>query len=182
MSKCVRCGKSTLIRGNVFLADETICLVCFKMLGFKISDVNISTSYHYDDIKDGADAYYARKARTAAYRAEAKEAAEHGMSLSQYEQLNDAMATDNEIKIFSAICAVLADDGYDPDPLIIAPGINGSLLVMLDGTVMLEYKAEPQVKWIRFTNESEEKIRITGPGRINSLASRIAAAYEAVSA
>lgn len=55
MAKCIRCGKNTLIRGHVKLADSAICTPCFKQLGFKLTETAGATVYNYDDIKDGKD-------------------------------------------------------------------------------------------------------------------------------
>lgn len=56
MAKCIRCGKSTLARGHVKLADATICTPCFKKLGFKITaDAPLARAWVYDDIKDGKE-------------------------------------------------------------------------------------------------------------------------------
>ena len=56
MAKCIRCGKSTLMRGHVTLADATICTPCFKGLGFKITaDAPLASSWTYGDIKDGKE-------------------------------------------------------------------------------------------------------------------------------
>ena len=55
MAKCIRCGKSTLVRGHVTLADATICTPCFKDLGFKIMDSTMARAWTYNDIKDGKE-------------------------------------------------------------------------------------------------------------------------------
>ena len=56
MAKCIRCGKSTLVRGHVTLADATICTPCFKELGFKITaDAPLARSWTYGDVKDGKE-------------------------------------------------------------------------------------------------------------------------------
>lgn len=56
MAKCIRCGKSTLVRGFVRLSDSTICTPCFRSLGFKILEAGSAAAYKYDDIKNGKDA------------------------------------------------------------------------------------------------------------------------------
>lgn len=55
MAKCIRCGKSTVVRGHVKLRDAAICTPCFKQLGFKLTETAGAVSYYYDDIKDGKD-------------------------------------------------------------------------------------------------------------------------------
>lgn len=182
MAKCLRCGKSTIVRGHVALSDGAICTPCFKKLGFKLSDTATASIYHYADIKDGRDAYYEKAIKESAEQYDRDQADKYGLSVGHYLQLEKAGATDNEMKIFSAICAILNDEGIETDPILIAPGDNGSLLLLIDGVIMLQYKSEPNVKWILFPNESEEKIRIGGVARMNSMAPRIVAAYEAATA
>ena len=179
MAKCIRCGKSTIARGHVKLADAAICTPCFKSLGFKLTETAGATIYRYDDIKDGKDAYYAARIKEDAVQYDRDQAEMYNVSLAHFQQLEAAGSTDNEIKIFSAICEVLDDEGYETDPLQVALGDNGSLLIMIDGVVMIQYKSEPNVKWIRFPHESDEKIRIGGTRIINSLAPQICSAYDA---
>lgn len=182
--KCARCGKGIgVVRRGQPIADGYICYGCLDEMGYDNKEFKRSAkrwTLSYQDLKDGPAAYYEKSAKEFSDKYDAGEAAKFGIDLTHYKQLDSAQATENEIKIFAAICSVLADDGYDVDPLHIEPGTNGSLMIMLDDAVMMEYKSEPSVKWIRFPNESEEKIRIGGVGRINSLAPRISAAYEAV--
>lgn len=65
MAKCIKCGKSTLVRGHVKLADGAICTPCFKSLGFKLTETAAAAYYKYDQIKDGKDAFYKKKAAEA---------------------------------------------------------------------------------------------------------------------
>ena len=178
MAKCIRCGKSTALRGHVKIKDADLCGVCFKELGFQRNDVLTASLYSYADIKDGRDAYYSRSIKAHADQYDIDHAEKYGLSLKHYQQLDNAGATDNERKIFSAICDVLNDEGRETDPIVIAPGDNGSLLLLIDGVVMLQYKSEPSVKWILFPNESDEKVRIGGVARMKSLAPRLVAAYD----
>lgn len=170
MAKCKNCGKSMLL-GRIKLADAEICPTCIEALGFgdRISNQNGSL-YRWDDVKDGIQAYWDRQ--------NAKTAASMGLTLKHYKQLLAAAATDLEEKLFSAMCAIWKDEGCRVSRLDIAPGGNGSLLVLLDGTVVLQYKGERQVRWILFPDDPD-KVRIGNSGRINSLAKRITAAYRA---
>lgn len=175
MAKCIKCGGGFLTRGRIRLADADICFKCFDSLGFDHKQgVYTGSLYKWDQIKDGYEAMRAREYAEAA----AREAAKIGVSAEQYRQLNKADATDMEIKIFSKICALLKDDDRDPDLIDVSLGDNGSLLLMVDGVVFIRYKADAGVKWIIFENESSEKIRIAGAGRMNSFAPRIAQAYD----
>ena len=55
MAKCIRCGKSTLVRGHVKLADGAICTPCWKSLGFKLTETAGAVAYPYEDIRDGRE-------------------------------------------------------------------------------------------------------------------------------
>ena len=175
MAKCIKCGGSFLTRGRIRLADADICFKCFDELGFDHkTGIYTGKTYRWDDIKDGFQAMQARHyAEIAAQAAE-----ELGVSYKQYKQLGAAGSTNMENKILATICAILKDERRDPDLIDVALGDNKDLLLMIDGVVFLRYKADDGVKWIVFENESSEKIRITGPGRLNSLASRIVQAYD----
>ena len=177
MAKCINCGKNTLVRGHVKLADAAICTPCFKSLGFKLSDVTLASMYRYEDIKDGKDAYYSKQSKERSDRYNAELAEKYRISTKHYKQLDAAGSTDNEIKIFAAICAVLEDEGYDTTNLNVTLADDNSLFVLVGDAIMLQYKSEPDVKWIRFLNESNEKIRIGGSRIINSMAPRIVEAY-----
>lgn len=56
MAKCMKCGKSTLFRGQVPLADGTICSLCYKDLGFDVSDVSLMKFKTYAQIAAGKEA------------------------------------------------------------------------------------------------------------------------------
>lgn len=175
MAKCMKCGKSFFGRIKIKLADAEICSKCYDELGFDHkTGLYIGSTYKWNDIKDGYDVM---RDRENAKRL-AKNAAEVGLIPKHYKQLNDAGATDPEIRILSAISALLSDEKRDVDVIDVALGDNGSLLLMIDGVVFIEYKSDSGVKWIRFENEGEEKIRITGPARINAMASRVVVAYD----
>ena len=177
MAKCINCGKNTLVRGHVKLADSAICTPCFRSLGFKLNETAMASMYSYEEIKDGKDAYYSKRAKAHADHDNQMEADKYRISVKNLKQLNAAGSTDNEIKIFSAICAVLEDEGCDTEDLNVTLADDNSLFVLVGDAIMLQYKSEPDVKWIRFLNESNEKIRIGGSRIINSMAPRIVEAY-----
>ena len=168
MAKCERCGKAALL-GLVKIADAHVCKRCLEELGFadKISATTASL-YKWEDVKDGVQAYWDRQS--------AKTAASMGLLLKHYKQLNAAGSTELEDKLFAAMCAIWKDERCDVSRLDISPGDGGSLLVLLDGVVVLEFKGERQVRWILFP-DSPDKVRIGSSARINSLGNRIVAAY-----
>lgn len=169
MAKCKRCGRAALISG-IRLADATVCRSCLDALGFDHIDRTTAGLYKWADVKDGIEAYWKRL--------NAKTAASMGLTLKHFEQLSAAGSTDLEDKLFAAMCAIWKDEGLDVDRLDVAPGTRGSLLVLMDGTIVLEYKGEPQVRWILLP-DSPDKVRIGTSARINSLANRIVKAYRA---
>lgn len=63
MAKCLKCGKSTIVRGHVKLADGAVCTPCFKSLGFKLTDTAGACTLSYDEIKDGKDMLYTNMRR-----------------------------------------------------------------------------------------------------------------------
>ena len=178
MAKCLKCGKSTLIKGHVKLADGAICTPCFLSLGFKLGDVTTSSQYKYDDIKDGLEEMRNRRLAATIARTNQAEADKIGVNVKMIKQLDKAGATDPERRLLGAICSVLEDEGRDTDVIDVALGDNGSLLLMIDGVVFIRYKSDAGVKWIDFENEGGEKIRITGPARINAMADRVVQAYD----
>lgn len=171
MSKCIRCGNSFLMHRKVKLKDAFLCGKCYKELGF--DNYLISESYKWDEIKDGYEAYQERKNR----EFWEGEAHKKGLTLPHFSALNKIGATDTEVKIMSSIYAILKDEGKDAGLIEISAGDNGSVNLSVDGEIFLSYKADGGVKWISF---GDEKIRIGGAGRTNSLAPRIIEAFDKV--
>ncbi len=184
MAKCVRCGRGGMgvLHQAVKLNDgNLICFKCYKELGYdpKADFMNAYLNISWNAIKDGREAEVARIIAETNARADADGAAKYGILPKHYRQLDETGSTDNEMKIFAAISAILEDEGCDVKPIDIALNKErGSLLLWLDGVLIIEYKSEPNVKWIVFPHESYEKIRIGGVGRMNSLAPKIVEAYK----
>ena len=183
MAKCIRCGRSGMgvLHQAIKLKDKNmICFKCYKELGgTPMKDITTAPlTYSYDDIKDGFEAMANRRLSETILKANMEEVEKFGITLKLVNQLNKAGATDPEKRLLGAICSVLADEGRDIDVIDAALGDNGSLLLMIDGVVFIEYKSDEGVKWIRFDNEGQEKVRITGPARINAMADRVVAAYD----
>ena len=184
MSKCVRCGRSGMgvLHQALKLNDGgRICFRCYRELGGDpFRDLGTShILYSWDDIREGFGALSDRRMADLIRRTNESEAARFSLDTGIYRQLETAAATDPEKRLVSAVCAVLSDEGCDLSSLAVAPGENGSLLVMVDGVVMLQLKSDSGVKWIMLPHESGEKIRISGPARINAMAPRILQAYRA---
>ena len=150
---------------------KLICIKCLKELGWEhpYKDAVIIHASTAEDLihperkwqRDQAAAINRRSAR-------------RGISPAQYYALDQANSTEFEFKVFARICALLDDEGVDSQDLVISSGDNGSLLVMKDGTVLIEYKGEPDIKWIILADEPDNKIRFAQVGKLNGLADRIA--------
>ena len=173
MAKCAKCGIRGvgLVRAGYRFSDGYyVCVPCALELGFKKEWIgNPCFCYRYEDVKNGLNAYYQRKRADDINR----RAARMEISPAQYYSLDQANATEFEFKVFARVCALLDDEGVKSTPLQVAPGTNGSLLVMKDGTVLIEYKGEPDIKWIRLSDDPDNKIRFAQVGKLNSLADRI---------
>lgn len=179
MSKCERCGVGGigLIRSGVKFKDKKyICVQCLKELGHEhpIKDAYYLSLHTSEDILHPEIRWEREWRETCRRRAERLD-----ITPDQYEALDKALATDFEIKLFSRLCALLDDEGCSSETLTVSSGSNGSLLVLLNGTVLLEYKGEPQIKWIRLSDDPDNKIRFGQLSKLNSLADRIVALYRA---
>lgn len=185
MAKCIRCGKSGMgvLHQAIKLKDKNmICFKCYKELGGEPwKDITTAPlTYSYEDIKYGFQAMRNQNLSNLITRTNMEEAEQFGITLKFVKQLNIAGATDSEKRLLGAICAVLADEGRDIDVIDVTLGDNGSLLLMVDGVVFIEFKSDEGVKWIRFDNEGQNKVRIAGPARINAMAGRVVAAYDSI--
>lgn len=179
MANCEKCGRSGmgLIHGAVKFKDKKyICVKCLKELGH---DHPVRDSY-YLSLHTSEDILHPEIRLERERQEDCRRRAERlDITPAQYDALDKALATDFEIKLFSRLCAILEDEGCSSAALTVSSGTNGSLMVLLDGTVLLEYKGEPQVKWIRLSDDPDSKIRFGQLSKLNSLADRIAALYNA---
>lgn len=178
MAKCIRCGKSTIVRGHVKLADAAICTPCFKALGYKLTDTSTASLYKYDDIKDGKEE--ADRRRWAKQKAEfaRSESDRLGLFFADYATLDALDCSDNEMKAVERVCALLDDDGCNPRKLEYERDPGAPLSVFLGDELVYELKYTKDIKWIRLATETD-KVRITGPAGLNRLQPRIVAAYNA---
>lgn len=100
MAKCIRCGKSTLVRGHVKLEDGAICTPCWKKLGFKITETASASIYRYEDIKDGKDHVYEamqrRKAKHQQWLEDHPDAASFFETLEELQEPDENETDENE--------------------------------------------------------------------------------------
>ena len=177
MAKCIRCGKSTVVRGHVKLADSAICTPCFKSLGFKLTDTAGAIIFKYDDIKNGKDSYYSNEIDKAAERYDQEQDAVRGFQFAHYGELRELDATEGEMEIYETVCEILDDEGLDAEALELVRKSDSYLTIVLGPTDVARIKCTDRVKWILFPYGSNEKIRISGVGAINSYASELVEAY-----
>lgn len=178
MAICERCGKGGmgLMHSAVKFKDKKyICVKCLKELGHEhpIKDAYYLSLHTSEEILHPEIRWEREHQEACRRRAERLD-----ITPDQYDALDRIPATEFEIKAFSRICALLDDEGCSSSELSITAGEGGSILVLLDGTVLIEYKGEPQVKWIRLADDHEHKIRFGQLSKLNSLADRMAALYK----
>lgn len=179
MANCERCGRSGmgLIHGAVKFKDRKyVCVKCLKELGY---DHPVKDAY-YLSLQTSEDILHPEIRRERQRQEDCRRRAERlDITPVQCDALDKAQATDFEVKVFSRLCALLEDEGCSSAALTVSSGTNGSLIVLLDGTVLLEYKGEPQVKWVRLSDDPDSKIRFGQLSKLNILADRIVALYDA---
>lgn len=179
MAKCIRCGKSTALRGNAKIADADLCVVCFKELGFSKNDLLTASLYKYNDIKDGRDQYYANKAKR---QAAASDAESVKLTFAHYGDQRDVDATDGEVEIFETIRSLLEDMGYDTgslklvrksDSYVSACMKSSSDYGMMD---LARIKFTDRAKWIKVCPEFD-RVDLKHAGDVEDLAEEIRAGY-----
>ena len=177
MAKCIRCGKSTLVRGHIKLKDADLCTPCFKELGFERSDYLIANMYSYNDIKDGRSAYNARKSRERAERERQERSEQLGLHFSDYALLKDLGCSDNEVKAVERVCALLDDESCNPNVITYEREPGRPLTAFIGDGTFYQLRYTNEIKWIKI-GDSEDKIRITGPAGINKSVNKLVDAYE----
>lgn len=176
MAKCIRCGKSTLVRGHVKLSDGAICTPCWRSLGFKITETSTSSIYSYDEIKDGRDAYYQKQWAKSNAEYARRESERLGLYYADYDTLEALDCSDNEMKTIERICALLEDEDCSAKRISFERNPGAPLSAFVGDKKLFELKYTKDVKWIRI-GDNKDKNRITGPAGINKLADRLVDAY-----
>lgn len=177
MAKCERCGRGgmrTIHSAVKFKDGKCICVKCLKELGHEhpIKDAFYLQLRSSEDILHPEIMWARERAEMCRRRAERLD-----ITPAQYDALDRNGATDFEIKIFSRLCALLEDEGCDTSDLVVISAGDGALYVMQGDAVLLEFKGEPNIKWIRFPDDPDNKIRFGQLSKLNSLIDRIVASY-----
>lgn len=172
MKNCMKCGKSSL-HGGIHLADKTfVCNKCYKSLGFSVMEAikNAPVTYTWDDIKDGKDAYVTRSVNRLAAEYDADQTKELGLLYSSYSEFNGLDATEDEMLIFDGFREILADEDMDPQELFLVRDSDSYLTACFGPVPIVNYKASARAKWVAFPGVHDDKVRISSPSDVNSLA------------
>ncbi len=178
MAKCIRCGKSTIVRGHVKLADAAICTLCFKSLGFKQNDTLTASLYKYEDIKDGRDAYYQNRLKE-----RLADAAKDSWTVKMTGGERDTVCTEEERAIYNRIVTILARAGLDTEPVRLTRKSDNYVSAVMDsgseyGAMdIARIKYTNRAKWIVICPKSE-RIPLQSFEDVDELADRIIEAYE----
>ena len=183
MAKCIRCGRSTLLHGHVKLKDAAICTPCYKALGFEVklgsTDLLISSSRSWDDIKDGKDEYDRRRNLKWREESDRGEAERLGLHDADYRTLYELDCIDNEMKAVERTCALLEDEGCRTKKISYEREPGGPLNAFLGDELLFQLKYTKDVKWIRIGPDGD-KIRISGPAGINKTVGKLVDRYNAI--
>lgn len=169
MAKCVRCNGSFLTRGKIKLKDALICFKCCDELGFDHKTMVLTGSlYSWDDIKDGADAYYINKKK-----AEIKEAALSSVSVKMTDSKRDLECTEAETEIYENICDML-----DADDLQLVRKSDNYITIAVNDIDAIRFKCTNRAKWIHCLYGNEGKVPLGRPDDVIKLADLIAQSIE----
>lgn len=177
MAKCIKCGKSTIVRGHVKLADAAICTPCFKSLGFKLTDTSTASIYKYEDISNGLDAYYQNR-----HKAKVNEAVRSSVSVTMTGGERDLVCTEEEREIYNRIALILEESDLDVSPIRFTRKSDNYVTVVMDSSAdygamdLARIKFTPRAKWIWFVTEPD-KVQIESVDAIDKLSDKIIASY-----
>lgn len=168
MAKCMKCGKSTLIKGHVKLADGAICTPCFRSLGFKLADAAMANIYKYDEIKEGLDNYYLNK-----HKEHVRQDVLDSLSVkvSNYGQERERIATESELEIFEIVREL-----SDREELQLVRKSDNYVSAVIGDWDLARFKYTSRAKWIMFpvVESGSVKNKISDPQDVRSFADLIA--------
>lgn len=155
--KCLKCGAFMLsARRGVPLRDGAICNKCCEALGFDIEADKEHLSWcHYDEIKNGRDAYIEKR------KAEIREAAIQSVSVqfAHYGERRDLNATDEEKTIFEIL------QEMSPKELEFCRVSENYVTAKLGEWDVARFKYTDRARWIKFptVESSKEKHLLESP-------------------
>lgn len=180
MAICERCGRGGMrtIHGAIKFKDgKCICIKCLKELGRE----HPYKDAFYLQLKTSEEILRPEISQAKKWDEDcARRAARLYISTDQYKMLYNGNATEFEFKLFSRICQILDDEGCDSSVLTLGENGSGSLFVLKGDKMILEYKGEPDIKWLRLADAPDSKIRFGQLSKLNSLADRIVTIYRSL--
>lgn len=162
MAKCMKCGKSTLIRGHVGLKDGAICTPCFRELGYKITDATTSKLYTYAEIVE-------------------RNQSTPSVKIANYGQERNLDCTEEEREIYDIIRSVCDDNNFESDNLRLTRKSDSYVSVVMDSKEcgpmdVARIKYTPRAKWIKLC-PGFEKRPLSSPEDVASMQEDVWAAY-----
>lgn len=166
MKKCLRCGKPLLFAGKVKLADAEICTFCFKQLGFSLSDVYLADSYHYDEIKDGKDAYQNNRI-IEQKKQQIRDAALSSVSVKIVGagEERDLICTEEERQIYDHICEIFNYNDISQEELKLVRVSDNYVTIKYGDWDLVRCKYTNRAQWLLFPTieRSDNKHEIGAP-------------------
>jgi len=175
MAKCIRCGKSTALRGNVKISDANLCMTCFKELGFEKRDLLTASLYKYDEIKDGQAAYYANKWKNTTSETD-------GITFAHYGETREVDATESEAEIYQTIKSLLNDMGCNTDCLSLVRKSDSYVSAVMESSGdyglmdLARFKFTDRAKWIKL-GPNFDKVALKSTEDVADMTEEIRAAY-----
>jgi hypothetical protein len=164
MAKCINCNGSFLTRGKIKLKDAFICFKCADALGFDHKTLVLTGSlYSWDDIKDGYDAYRARK----------DVAEKPTVKIANYGQLRDVNATDEEAEIYNQLKTISGVEDLE-----LVRRSDNYVTAAIGPTDVARFKYTTRAKWIRFPYVNDNKIPLASVESVADLHDDIIASVE----
>ena len=163
MAKCMKCGKSTLVRGHVSLKDGAICTPCFRGLGYKLTDTTTSKLYTYAELIERTQPAPAVK-------------------IANYGQERDLDCTEQEREIYDIIRSVCDDDNLDSKNIKLIRKSGSYVSVVMPSSQgygemdLARVKFTDRAKWIKLAPEFD-KIAISDPEDVAEMAENVRDAY-----
>lgn len=164
MAKCINCNGSFLTRGKIKLKDAYICFKCCDSLGFDHKTLVLTGSlYSWNDIKDGYNAYWARR-----YAAE-----DPTVQFANYGQNRDVNATDEEVRIYDQLRTISGAENLE-----LVRRSDSYVTAAIGDTDVARFKYTARAKWIRFPYVNDNKIPLASVESVADLHDSIIASVE----
>ena len=163
MAKCMKCGKSTLVRGHVSLKDGAICTPCFRELGYKLTDTATSKLYTYSELIERTQPRPAVK-------------------IANYGQERDLKCTDQECEIFDIIRSVCDDENLESDYIKLMRKSDSYVSAVMPSSQgygemdLARIKFTDRAKWIKLAPDFD-KVAISDPEDVAKMADDVRSAY-----